>query len=593
MKYKITYLTALFSLLFLPSVLCHATNRFVNPTTGSDFSGDGSYNNPYKTIDKVGSILYNTHCDTIYILGNYHTGVKDEIYRSDDQSYWIFIRPYNYPTVVLDGQGCIPDSWKAILGVQSSKYIDIKNISVTRNDSASGIRVVSDDTSHNRISQYINIRNCRVNNCRRQGILIQARDVLVENCEIDSVCLRNRFQAVGNGGWDFAIGTLPVPITRLPWCQNITFRSNYVHNVWGEGIVVERARNFIIEDNRVRECFSCCIYADNSRFGVIQRNWISINNDYYNRYYDANYIARANGVFWASENVYHQDSIVQNIDICNNFIFGTGPAFGWFDDIPNSSIYDSYRKINIYFNTVFNTKSYQIFYLDTVDVNPNRILPDSCNFINNIICKPKWQNQYERYFTYSSDFDTATHRWAIKNNCFIHGPDSRFVNNITGPPSFLDSNINSPDSFKISATSNCISHGIKINSFLTDYWNSIRLDTPCIGMHEFGGIPSNYINIPTEIPTEILLFQNYPNPFNPSTKIRFTIPFNKSNNKRQMTKLTVYDIRGREVEVLISNYLMSGTYEISFYGATLASGIYFYTLKTEDFVRSKRMLLIK
>lgn len=112
-------------------------------------------------------------------------------------------------------------------------------------------------------------------------------------------------------------------------------------------------------------------------------------------------------------------------------------------------------------------------------------------------------------------------------------------------------------------------------------------------MHEFGSIPSNYINIPTEIPTEILLFQNYPNPFNPSTKIRFTIPFNKSNNKRQMIKLTVYDIRGREVEVLISNYLMSGTYEISFYGATLAFGNIFLYIKNGGFVGSKRMLLIK
>ena len=580
-----TLLLILSFILFTTNV--SAVNIFVNPTTGNDTTGTGVQNNPYRTLWKAGLTLYNTYCDTIYIMGQYHYGVKDEIYRTDNQSHWIYIRPFNNPTVTLDGLGSTPDRWKAILGVQSSKYIDIKNIIVTRNDSASGIRVVSDDVSNNRISQFVNIRNCRAYNCRRQGILVQAKDVLVENCEIDSVCLRNRFGGVGTQGWDFALGTFLEPAS-LQSCQNVIFRNNYVHNVWGEGIVVERARNFTIEDNRVSDCYSVCIYSDNSRFGVIQRNWLSVNGEYYNRVYDPSYSARASGIFWASENNHPQDSIVTNIDICNNFLYGTGTAFGWFDDEANNSIYDSYRRINIFYNTVFNTKSYMVFYIDTLNVNPSRIVPDNCNFKNNIICKAKWNNQYERYFTYSTDFITS---WNVTNNCFIHGPDARFPNNITGAPSFLDSLTNQPDSFKIKATSNCREVGVVVFDYNnipinTDYWKAGRDNTPCIGFHEYGGI-AGINQIGNEISTEYSLSQNYPNPFNPNTNIQFAIP------ETAQVRLVVYDLNGKEVSILINQQLSPGTYNYSLDGSNLASGVYIYQLETENFVDTKKMILVK
>ena len=576
--------------MFVVQSISFSISLFVNPTSGNDFTGDGSFGNPYKTIAKIGSILYNTHCDTIYILGTNHSGVKDEIYRSDSQNYWIYIRPYNNPSVTLSGVNSFPpDSWKAILGVQSSKYIDIGFINVTANDSASGFRVVSDDTTNHRISQFVNIRNCKANNCRRQGILIQASDVTVENCEIDSVCLRNKPYPHLQGGWDFALGCLLIP--EKPYfqvCKNIVFRNNYVHNAWGEGIVVERERDFLIEDNRVSDCFSVCIYADKSRFGVIRRNWISVNGEYYNRTYDPTYIARASGIFWASENLRHQDSIITNIDIVNNFLYGTGPAFGWFDDEANSSIYDSYRKINIFYNTVFNTKSYMIFYIDTLNVNPSRIVPDNCNFKNNIICKAKWNNQYERYFTYSTDFITS---WNVTNNCFIHGPDARFPNNITGAPSFLDSLTNYPDSFKIKATSNCRDTGVLVFDYNnvpinTDYWKAGRDNTPSIGFYEYGGI-AGIKQIENEIAKEYSLSQNYPNPFNPNTNIEFAIP------ETAQAKLVVYDLSGKEVSILVNQQLSPGTYNYSLDGSNLSSGVYIYKLETENFVDTKKMILVK
>jgi len=84
------------------------------------------------------------------------------------------------------------------------------------------------------------------------------------------------------------------------------------------------------------------------------------------------------------------------------------------------------------------------------------------------------------------------------------------------------------------------------------------------------------------------LSQNYPNPFNPSTVIDFTIPF------AQTVSLKVYDILGNEISNLVNNEkLVSGKYKINFSGSKLSSGIYYYTIKTENFIDTKKMILVK
>jgi photosystem II stability/assembly factor-like uncharacterized protein len=101
-----------------------------------------------------------------------------------------------------------------------------------------------------------------------------------------------------------------------------------------------------------------------------------------------------------------------------------------------------------------------------------------------------------------------------------------------------------------------------------------------------GGV-SGVKSISNNIPEQFYLRQNYPNPFNPSTKINFSLP--KSTN----VKLAVYDMNGKEVEVLVNQNLQAGVYEADWHAANLASGIYFYTLKTNDFTDTKKMILVK
>ncbi|MCX7833170.1 MAG: T9SS type A sorting domain-containing protein [Ignavibacteria bacterium] len=93
--------------------------------------------------------------------------------------------------------------------------------------------------------------------------------------------------------------------------------------------------------------------------------------------------------------------------------------------------------------------------------------------------------------------------------------------------------------------------------------------------------------ISSEVPAKYELMQNYPNPFNPSTKIKFAVP------KSGVVTIKVFDILGRQVNVVMNNHLEPGYYETEFDGSDLPSGIYFYKLEALDFTEIKSMVLLK
>lgn len=90
-----------------------------------------------------------------------------------------------------------------------------------------------------------------------------------------------------------------------------------------------------------------------------------------------------------------------------------------------------------------------------------------------------------------------------------------------------------------------------------------------------------------ELPSQFALSQNYPNPFNPATNISYTL---KSDGK---VRLTVYDLLGREVAVLVNGVQNAGTYTVTFSGLDLPSGIYFYNLESSGGSFAKKMALVK
>lgn len=93
--------------------------------------------------------------------------------------------------------------------------------------------------------------------------------------------------------------------------------------------------------------------------------------------------------------------------------------------------------------------------------------------------------------------------------------------------------------------------------------------------------------ISNEIPSGFKLEQNFPNPFNPSTIIKFSVPGSS------FVSLKIFDQLGKEISVLVNEKKSAGSYQYVFNANGISSGIYFYTLQTEDFTESKRMVLLK
>jgi hypothetical protein len=98
---------------------------------------------------------------------------------------------------------------------------------------------------------------------------------------------------------------------------------------------------------------------------------------------------------------------------------------------------------------------------------------------------------------------------------------------------------------------------------------------------------SDEVEVEISLPLEYQLAQNYPNPFNPSTTIKYSVP------SAGTVQLKVYDVLGNEVTNLLNEYKQAGSYNIEWDASSLQSGVYFYQLRTNEFVETKKMILMK
>ncbi len=93
--------------------------------------------------------------------------------------------------------------------------------------------------------------------------------------------------------------------------------------------------------------------------------------------------------------------------------------------------------------------------------------------------------------------------------------------------------------------------------------------------------------VDVEVPEGFTLAQNYPNPFNPLTTISFSLSITSH------VRLTVFNVLGREVRVLVDDVLSVGMHEETFYAGNLPSGIYIYRLETPTETIIEKMQLVK
>jgi hypothetical protein len=94
-------------------------------------------------------------------------------------------------------------------------------------------------------------------------------------------------------------------------------------------------------------------------------------------------------------------------------------------------------------------------------------------------------------------------------------------------------------------------------------------------------------SVHTELPSAPFLWQNFPNPFNAQTVIRYSLP------NASWVRLALYDVLGREVALLAEGSRDAGHHQVSFDGTFLSSGMYLCRLRTDGFIGSRKLLLIR
>lgn len=161
---------------------------------------------------------------------------------------------------------------------------------------------------------------------------------------------------------------------------------------------------------------------------------------------------------------------------------------------------------------------------------------------------------------------------------------------INADPLFVN-NVRQRYGYVIAANSPARNAGEDLRAFIegkglpwTDIEGNPRDNFPDIGAFEYNGI----LGAENELQTlGYKLEQNYPNPFNPSTTISFIVPVSS------FITLKVFDILGNEVRSLINEEMPIGNYKVEFNSTNLPSGVYFYRLQTENFIKTRKMILMK
>ena len=118
---------------------------------------------------------------------------------------------------------------------------------------------------------------------------------------------------------------------------------------------------------------------------------------------------------------------------------------------------------------------------------------------------------------------------------------------------------------------------VTLFDFTGELLNSVSVFDSITSSIQFSNVESYSFN----------LYQNYPNPFNSKTMINFDIP------NESFVTLKIFDVLGDEVATLVEEFKLAGHYRFDFEAEYLPSGIYFYTLKANNFIEIKKMILLK
>jgi len=184
------------------------------------------------------------------------------------------------------------------------------------------------------------------------------------------------------------------------------------------------------------------------------------------------------------------------------------------------------------------------------------------------------------------DDDPITYSWQLSDNPSFGEPRLEMPSDSDGTANMLETQFGTVSDF-------LADRGIEIGDSLTLYHRAVTSD----GIHEVGGPASTieltrgYVSVGTEtaqdIPGAFVLHNNYPNPFNPTTTFAFDLP------APAHVMLTIHDLVGRQIDIVVSSRLPSGSFAYTWEAGHLPSGVYFYRLQTDSHIAAKKLTLVK
>ena len=128
---------------------------------------------------------------------------------------------------------------------------------------------------------------------------------------------------------------------------------------------------------------------------------------------------------------------------------------------------------------------------------------------------------------------------------------------------------------------------VEVNDNILDIHFAAQIERPLLNGIIIESLTTSEVKVGINIPNEFRLEQNFPNPFNPDTSISYSLP------NFGFVLLKVFNLLGSEVATLVNEEQHAGQYVKTLHAESLPSGVYFYTLQTDGFAQTKKMLLLK
>lgn len=187
--------------------------------------------------------------------------------------------------------------------------------------------------------------------------------------------------------------------------------------------------------------------------------------------------------------------------------------------------------------------------------------------------------RFSRAVEYSLDEinHTATTVWEYRHTPSIFGFAMGYVQRLSNGNTFICWGYTNPNITEVTPSGNIV---FEMSLPLGDLTYRAYKDS-------WNGNPVAIKQAGENIPLSYKLNQNFPNPFNPGTKITYQVP------KSSQVKLSVYDVLGNEVAVLVNQVQQPDVYRVVWNALNFPSGVYFYKLQAGDFTQTRKMTLIK